>query len=152
MKVEKVEVAIYKGESLVCIGKVSECAKKIGVASTTIRYYLTPAYRKRVSESKNSDKWITVIRLDEESVSQPKEKGDVFMREQVTIEEFAEFIYFMRTSIGLSKRAFALALGVTPRTVINWEQSKSIPHDLYPVLTTIRNVVKLRIKNNRLSA
>ncbi|MBM7606010.1 DNA-binding transcriptional regulator YiaG [Metabacillus crassostreae] len=74
------------------------------------------------------------------------------MKEQVTIEEFAEFVYFMRTSIGLTKRSFALALDVTPRTIINWEQSKSLPYDIYPVLTNIRTIVKLYIHNNRMSA
>ncbi|WP_299090379.1 helix-turn-helix transcriptional regulator [uncultured Metabacillus sp.] len=73
-------------------------------------------------------------------------------KEEITCEDFAEFVYFMRNSIGYTKRTFADAIGVTRRTVINWEQGKGIPYDLYPVLTTIRNVVKLRIKNLRMAA
>ncbi|PFJ10806.1 hypothetical protein COD67_00950, partial [Bacillus cereus] len=37
------EYAIYKGESLICIGTVQECAQHLGVLPKTILFYKTPA-------------------------------------------------------------------------------------------------------------
>lgn len=66
MKTAKLEIAIYKGEDMLCMGTVSECAKKLGVSQGTIRFGLSPTYRKRVDNSKNPDKWKTYLRLNDE--------------------------------------------------------------------------------------
>ncbi|WJE55352.1 hypothetical protein QRE66_12195 [Bacillus cereus] len=33
------EYVVYKGESLVCIGTMQECAQHMGVLPETVRYY-----------------------------------------------------------------------------------------------------------------
>lgn len=60
------EYAIYKGESLICIGTVQECAQHLGVLPKTILFYKTPAYRKRVSSRKKARNYLTVTPLDED--------------------------------------------------------------------------------------
>lgn len=72
--------------------------------------------------------------------------------EDITPEDFSDFVQYMRRSISLSKRDFALAMGVTINTINNWEQASTIPQDLHAVIRTMRIVVKLRIKNKRLIA
>lgn len=72
--------------------------------------------------------------------------------EEITPEDYSEFVQYMRRSIALSKRDFALAMGVTVNTINNWEQAITIPQDVYAVIRTMRIVVKLRIKNKRLIA
>ncbi|PGB55362.1 hypothetical protein [Bacillus toyonensis] len=58
--------AIYKGESLICIGTVQECARHLGVLPKTILFYKTPAYRKRVASRKKARNYLTVTALDED--------------------------------------------------------------------------------------
>ncbi|PFI51877.1 hypothetical protein COI73_01295 [Bacillus cereus] len=58
------EYAIYKGESLICIGTVQECAQYLGVLPKTILFYKTPAYRKRVGNRKKARNYLTVTPLD----------------------------------------------------------------------------------------
>lgn len=48
------EVAVYKGDDLLCMGTIRECAKKLGVRPDTITFYMTPTYRKRVARRKKS--------------------------------------------------------------------------------------------------
>lgn len=74
------------------------------------------------------------------------------MYEEITIEDFADFVKFMRKSTGMNKKTFANALGVTVTTARAWESGQKIPRDPYSVINTIRNVVKLRIKNKKMSA
>ncbi|WP_338788795.1 helix-turn-helix transcriptional regulator [Metabacillus sp. FJAT-53654] len=77
---------------------------------------------------------------------------DNFSKELITIEEFSEFVNHMRSSIGLTKREFADAMGVTKSTVINWENAATIPNNVHAIIRTMRIVVKLRIRNSRLIA
>ncbi|MDT3497608.1 hypothetical protein NLU03_25515 [Bacillus toyonensis] len=58
------EYAIYKGESLICIGTVQECAQHLGVIPKTILFYKIPAYRKRVASRKKARNYLTVTALD----------------------------------------------------------------------------------------
>lgn len=74
------------------------------------------------------------------------------MREELTVEEFSDFVKFMRQSTGMTRRIFADALGVHYSTVKRWEQSDRLPRDVYPIISTIRTVVKIRIKQNRFIA
>ncbi|MCU4966268.1 hypothetical protein ABWK26_22155 [Bacillus toyonensis] len=60
------EYAIYKGESLICIGTVLECAQHLGVLPKTVHFYKTPAYRKRVASRKKARNYLTVTALDED--------------------------------------------------------------------------------------
>lgn len=43
------EFALYKGDLLVSVGTAEEIARRQGVTAETIRYYSTPAHRRRAS-------------------------------------------------------------------------------------------------------
>ncbi|HDR7378783.1 MULTISPECIES: hypothetical protein [Bacillus cereus group] len=58
------EYAIYKGESLICIGTVQECAQHMGVLPKTILFYKT--HRKRVASRKKARNYLNVTALDED--------------------------------------------------------------------------------------
>ena len=45
--------AMYKGEECLAIGNVYQLAKELNVQLSTIRFYLTPTYKKRKKNSKN---------------------------------------------------------------------------------------------------
>lgn len=60
------EVAVYKGDEFVCMGTIKECAEFMGVKKDTIRYYLRPAYSKKIAKRKKSPNAITVIKLDDD--------------------------------------------------------------------------------------
>ncbi len=49
------EVAVYKGEELLCMGTIKECAEQLGVKENTIRFYTYPAYKKRLNNRNNQD-------------------------------------------------------------------------------------------------
>ncbi|HFJ9285562.1 hypothetical protein CN639_17090 [Bacillus toyonensis] len=63
---ELTEYAIYKGESLICIATVQECAQHLGVLPKTILFYKTPVYRKRVAGRQKACIYLTVTALDED--------------------------------------------------------------------------------------
>lgn len=60
------EYAVYKGENLLCIGTVRECAESLGVLPATIKFYTTPTYQKRIDKRKSTTRngYVTVTRLD----------------------------------------------------------------------------------------
>lgn len=58
------EYAVYKGDDLLCMGTVQECAENLGVKTETIRYYLTPAYQRRLAKRKARN-YRTVICLED---------------------------------------------------------------------------------------
>ncbi|PGD75918.1 hypothetical protein COM46_13275 [Bacillus pseudomycoides] len=62
----KKEYVVYKGESLICIGTIQECAQQMGVLPKTVHFYLTPAYQRRIASRKNVRNYITVTELDED--------------------------------------------------------------------------------------
>ena len=47
------EYAMYKGDECIAIGTIDEIAKRLNVKVKTIKFYLTPTYKKRVKKSKN---------------------------------------------------------------------------------------------------
>lgn len=47
------EYAVYKGEELLAIGTLKECAEKLNVTESTIFYYQFESYQKRVKNPKN---------------------------------------------------------------------------------------------------
>ncbi|WP_410985306.1 hypothetical protein [Bacillus cereus] len=59
------EYAVYKGESLVYIRTIQECAQRMGVLPTTVRFYMTPAYQRRLAKRKNPRNYLTVTELEE---------------------------------------------------------------------------------------
>ncbi|WP_306007391.1 hypothetical protein [Bacillus sp. MMSF_3353] len=60
------EYVVYKGESLLCIGTIQECADYMGVLPATVRYYTTPTYQKRLAKRKRARNYITVTELEED--------------------------------------------------------------------------------------
>ncbi|WP_224771191.1 hypothetical protein [Metabacillus idriensis] len=61
------EYAVYKGEDILCIGTIKECAEFMNVLPDTIKFYMTPSYLKRVAKRKKAKNYITVIRLDDDN-------------------------------------------------------------------------------------
>jgi hypothetical protein len=61
----KMDYAVYKGEELLCIGTIKECAEHLGVKRETIRYYTYPAYMRRLAKRKRARNYITVTKLDD---------------------------------------------------------------------------------------
>ncbi|MEK4695553.1 hypothetical protein MKX31_16270 [Bacillus sp. FSL M8-0063] len=60
------EYVVYKGESLVCLGTIQECAQHMGVLPETVRYYTTPAYRRKLAKRKKARNYLTVSVLEED--------------------------------------------------------------------------------------
>lgn len=44
------ECAVYKGDKMLVMGTVEECAQALGVQPRTIRFYAMPSYLNRVEE------------------------------------------------------------------------------------------------------
>ena len=44
------EYAVYKGDQILVVGTLEECAKKLNVKPGTILFYGTPSYIKRTTE------------------------------------------------------------------------------------------------------
>lgn len=47
------EYALYKGEKLLGIGTKKELAEMLGVKTSTINFYRSPAYKKRTNDLKS---------------------------------------------------------------------------------------------------
>jgi hypothetical protein len=62
------EYAVYKGETLICIGTIKECAKHMGVLPETVKFYTTPSYQKRLSKRKNPRNYLTVTKLEDDKL------------------------------------------------------------------------------------
>ena len=58
------EYVVYKGESLICIGTIQECAQHMGVLPATVRFYMTPAYQRRLDKRKKARNYLTVTELE----------------------------------------------------------------------------------------
>lgn len=52
--------AMYKGEDCIAMGTIIQLSKQLGVSIQTIRFYLTPSYKKRVKKGKNRRELIKV--------------------------------------------------------------------------------------------
>jgi len=44
------EYAIYKGDEMLAMGTLQECAAKLNIKPESIMYYKTPTYQKRTNE------------------------------------------------------------------------------------------------------
>lgn len=56
-------VAVYKGDNLLANGKSRDCAKSLGWKLSTIEWYNTPTYNKRVANRSYSNNAIKVVKL-----------------------------------------------------------------------------------------
>jgi hypothetical protein len=60
------EYAVYKGEDILCIGTVHECAKFLEIKPDTVRFYASPKYLSRLEKRKNPKNYIIVVKLDDD--------------------------------------------------------------------------------------
>ena len=44
------EYAVYKGDNIIAMGTLQECATKLNIKPESIMYYKTPTYIKRTTE------------------------------------------------------------------------------------------------------
>ncbi|TBL15266.1 hypothetical protein EYB35_07250 [Bacillus paranthracis] len=56
---------VYKGDDFLCEGTAKECAEFLGVKTETIKFYKTPAYKRRVAERKNAKNYIIVEEIED---------------------------------------------------------------------------------------
>lgn len=54
------EYALYKGETCLGIGTITELSKKFKVKEKTIKFYKTPSYKKRIKRGKNRRELIVI--------------------------------------------------------------------------------------------
>lgn len=57
------DYAIYKDDEFIFLGKVNECAERLGVKNETIRYYTSQAYSRKL-EKRNSKNAFIVIKVE----------------------------------------------------------------------------------------
>ena len=65
----KKEYAAYKGDKFLCLGTVKEIAKFLNVKETTVRWYASSSYYKRIKQTQGKKKYseaIIIIRIEEE--------------------------------------------------------------------------------------
>jgi hypothetical protein len=58
------EYAVYKGENLIALGTLEECASKLNVTKEYIYWLTTPTAKRRLAKRKNPEKCTTAVRLD----------------------------------------------------------------------------------------
>ncbi|MGG3924921.1 helix-turn-helix domain-containing protein [Metabacillus fastidiosus] len=75
------------------------------------------------------------IRLDDEEVE-----------EDLTCEEFSDYLKFMRQSVQMTRKQLADAIDFNFDTVARWETGKRLPSKINTIIEAVRNEVKLRIK------
>ena len=52
--------AMYKGEECLGIGTIIQLSKQLGIRIQTLRFYLTPTYKKRIEKGKNRRELVRV--------------------------------------------------------------------------------------------
>lgn len=60
------EYAVYRGDELLIIGTIVECAKELNMSEKTIRYYSYPSHLKRITKSQTHGKALVSVLLDDE--------------------------------------------------------------------------------------
>lgn len=58
--------AMYRGDEYICDGTLSELAIKRNVQYSTMKYYLYPAYQKKLAKRKRSKRAIALVEIDDE--------------------------------------------------------------------------------------
>ncbi|WP_411842201.1 hypothetical protein [Salinicoccus sp. HZC-1] len=66
MKKSNQEYALYKGEDIICIGTTAEISDFQGVQEKTIKFYLTPTYKKRIEKRKKPRNYLVLERLEDD--------------------------------------------------------------------------------------
>lgn len=51
ISIDKNIFALYKGEICLAIGSVEEISKELNIKPETVKFYMTPSYKKRTSEN-----------------------------------------------------------------------------------------------------
>ena len=57
-----IEVTVYRGDDIIAVGTIRECAKKLHVQPRTLYFYLMPTYERRIAKRKHSN-WEKVRRV-----------------------------------------------------------------------------------------
>ncbi len=60
---EKVQYAVYKGDVLLVMGTVKECAEALNVTEKYIRWLTSPAAKKRIKRRKKQKNVTTAVRV-----------------------------------------------------------------------------------------
>lgn len=60
------DYALYKGDELIGIGTLEELASQHGVKRNTMYFYSMPAYQRRYTSKKLSNRRLIAIKLDQE--------------------------------------------------------------------------------------
>ncbi|ADC52171.1 MULTISPECIES: hypothetical protein [Alkalihalophilus] len=60
------EYAVYKGDEFLVLGTAEECAKQLNVSADYIKWLTMPTAKRRVEKSKNPEKCMVAIRLEDE--------------------------------------------------------------------------------------
>lgn len=58
--------AVYKGDHLICLGTIKECAEKIGISVATARFYTSMVHMERAEARKRKKNYTTITRIDDE--------------------------------------------------------------------------------------
>ncbi|MDX8288863.1 helix-turn-helix transcriptional regulator [Metabacillus indicus] len=72
-------------------------------------------------------------------------------QEQLTAEEIGEFLTNMRKAINFPQHLFAEELGIRRSTYCNYEKGRYKPKDYQILLSSVRTLVKQKIKDGALS-
>lgn len=62
--------AMYRGDENICDGTIAEIARRRHVQPATIRYYLMPAYQRKLAKRQHSCNAICLIEIDEQNTSE----------------------------------------------------------------------------------
>lgn len=60
------EYALYCGDTFIDIGTISQLAEKQGVKPSTMSFYRTPSYIKRIERRKSLDSTMILIRIEDD--------------------------------------------------------------------------------------
>lgn len=69
--------------------------------------------------------------------------------EQVSREDFAEFVLNMRNALGMNRPCFSRISGISPRTIASWEKQSVNPREIEDKVIHIREVVKSELQRRR---
>lgn len=59
----QIEVAVYKGDEMLCSGRITECARQLEVQPETLYFYTMPSYERRIARRSHSDNARRVVRI-----------------------------------------------------------------------------------------
>ena len=69
--------------------------------------------------------------------------------EQVSREDFAEFVLNMRKSLGVNRTDFSRISGISTHTLARWEKQLIYPRKVDEKIKKIRDSVKVELKRRR---